>query len=97
MAALQANPNLTISFSAGNNNAHSPEYEYYKTTKEVKSETTRTWVTPKYQRNDRTVTTPFSLRTPGGQIQLTSDQQKQYDAAKDYTFLGVGYKKSRQK
>ena len=96
MAALQANPNLTISFSAGNNNAHSPEYEYYKTTKEVKSETTRTWVTPKYQQNDRTVTTPFSLRTPGGQIQLTSEQQAQYDAAKDYTIWGVGYKKSRQ-
>ncbi len=95
MAALQANPNLTISFSAGNN-SRSPEYEYYKTTKTVRADTTRTWVTPKYQKNNRTVTTPFSLRTPGGQIQLTSEQQAQYDAAINYTFLGVGYKKSRQ-
>ena len=95
MAALQANPNLTISFSAGNN-SRSPEYEYYKTTKTVRADTTRTWVTPKYQKNNRTVTTPFSLRTPGGQIQLTSEQQAQYDAAKDFTIVGIGYKKSRQ-
>ena len=98
MAALQANPNLTISFSAGNNSS-SPEYEYYKTTKTVRADTTRTWVTPKYQRNDRTVSTPFSLRTPSGEVDLTDSELEDYKSKQDYTvtILGntVGYKKSR--
>lgn len=93
---LAASPKLSISFSGGNNAANGPRYEYYKETKTVTTDTTRTWVTPKYQRNDRTVVTPFSLRTPSGQIQLTSDQQTQYDGAEDFTILGVGYKKSRE-
>lgn len=98
MAALQANPNLTISFSAGNN-SRSPEYEYYKTTKTVRADTTRTWVTPKYQKNDRTVSKDFSLRTPSGEVDLTDSELEDYKSKQDYTItiLGntVGYKKSR--
>ena len=99
---LLDNNDLTIQFIKGPDATNNPTYEYYKVNTTTTTTTTRTWVPPTYVENIlREDSKHYSLRTPGGQVQLSPDEQNYYDnTLKDYTvnipFVGeVGYMRER--
>lgn len=86
---------LSISFAKGDKSTNSPKYEYSHTDSTRSKTVTRTWEIPTYKKNIQNNDTPYSLRTPGGQVILTEAQQKTYDAAADsYTYMFQDYDKS---
>lgn len=88
---LSGNNDLSIAFSKGADATYSPIYEYYKDSTITANSTTRTWMTPTYKENVEYATTSYSLRTPSGQVQLTSTELSDYNSRADYLF----FKKSR--
>lgn len=92
---LHEGDDLSITFIKGNDATQSPKYSYYKDSTIVSRDTTRTWILPTYKENFETIaSSDYSLRTPGGTIKLSTDEQSHYDEQVDRTLFGFGYKKS---